>query len=147
MLHSILSCKALPCWQCIYHVVNLIFLFQIHNFQSILETSLGSKEDERNVFAALQVRNMSWNVTKKGSRGRAIVRVLVSRWCGSGSAPVQCHVWAEFVVGVFSEAFLSVSRFSSFLKIQHSTFQFDQGLASSLSIVICYLLPIFIYFY
>ena len=54
-----LSCKALPCWQCIYHVVNLIFLFQIHNFQSIFEASIGSKEDERNVFAALQVRKMS----------------------------------------------------------------------------------------
>ena len=30
-----------------------MFLFQIHNFQNILQTSPGPKEDERKVFAAL----------------------------------------------------------------------------------------------
>lgn len=38
-----------------YAFVNvfLMFLFQIHNFQNILHTTPGPKEDERKVFAAL----------------------------------------------------------------------------------------------
>jgi len=44
----------------LFNIIYSIYLFQIQNFQNILQTSLGSaKEDERKVFAALQVKKMS----------------------------------------------------------------------------------------
>ena len=55
----------LSVWLCLSvdtrtYIVHLMFLFQIHNFHDILQTSLGSKEDEKNVFAALQVQIMQF---------------------------------------------------------------------------------------
>ena len=95
-----------------------------------------------------------------GSRDGAVVRVLASHPCGSGSIPTRCLMWVEFVVGsrLAPRLFLRVLWFSSLTKTNISKFQFDRDkgpawkpskvdVASILNIFIYSFIYLFIYLF